>query len=52
MEVIFINIEIIDDVFKIWLMVKLDVKALVKKYLVLIFFIILNYNICFMYILL
>lgn len=26
MEVIFINIEIIDDVFKIWLMVKLDVK--------------------------
>lgn len=36
MEAISINIETTDDALKIWLMVKLDVKALVKKHLVLI----------------
>lgn len=49
MEAISINIETTDDALKIWLMVKLDVKALVKKHLVLILSIILNYNICLMH---
>lgn len=31
MEAISINIETTDDAIKIWLMVKLDVKALVKN---------------------